>query len=126
MNSEKASAASDHHLRLSRLLKPDPERAILIGDAAVNLFSGFVRDYMARHTNPWNRALHLVGVPLAPIIFLYLLVRGHFAAAAAAFAAGYALQWIGHRIEGNSMWDSLEGKLIKALALPFRLVRSHG
>jgi len=80
----------------------------------------FVREYMARHTNPWNRALHLVGVPLAPIALTYLLVRGRFGLAAGAFTAGYSLQWLGHRIEGNSMWDSLEGKLVKAVAAPFR------
>ncbi len=80
----------------------------------------FVRDYMARHTNPWNRALHLVGVPLAPVLFLYFLARGRWLEAGAAFVVGYTLQWLGHRIEGNSMWDSLEGKLVKALLRPFR------
>jgi hypothetical protein len=84
---------------------------------------GFVRDYMARHRNPWNRALHLVGVPLAPILLVFLLIRGSFVVAAVAFVAGYSLQWIGHRIEGNSMWDSLEGKLVQALAAPFRSLR---
>ena len=86
----------------------------------MRLVSRFVREYMARHTNPWNRALHLVGVPLAPIAFAYLLVRGRFLPAAGAFAAGYSLQWLGHRIEGNSMRDSLEGALVRALAAPFR------
>ena len=80
----------------------------------------FVRDYMARHTNPWNRALHLVGVPLAPVLFLYFLARGRWLEAGAAFVLGYTLQWLGHRIEGNSMWDSLEGMLVKALLRPFR------
>lgn len=80
----------------------------------------FVRDYMARHTNPWNRALHLVGVPLAPILFLFLLALGRWLEAGAAFVVGYTLQWLGHRIEGNSMWDSLEGMLVKALLRPFR------
>jgi nucleoside-diphosphate-sugar epimerase len=75
---------------------------------------------MARHTHPWNRALHLVGVPLAPVVFLYLLARGRWPEAGAAFVLGYSLQWLGHRIEGNSMWDSLEGMLVKALLAPFR------
>jgi nucleoside-diphosphate-sugar epimerase len=75
---------------------------------------------MARHTHPWNRALHLVGVPLAPVLFLYLLARGRWLAAGAAFVVGYTLQWLGHRIEGNSMWDSLEGMLVKAVIAPFR------
>ena len=75
---------------------------------------------MTRHTNPWNRALHLVGVPLAPVLFLVFLALGRFREAAAAFVLGYSLQWLGHRIEGNSMRDSLEGKLVKALLAPFR------
>jgi 2-alkyl-3-oxoalkanoate reductase len=84
----------------------------------------FVRDYMARHTNPWNRALHLVGVPLAPILVVLFLVRGEWREAAAAFVLGYGLQWLGHRMEGNSMWDSLEGMVVKAVLKPFR--RSWG
>ena len=49
----------------------------------------FVRDYMARHTNPWNRALHLVGVPLAPDpLSSYFLARGRWLERpAAAFVA---------------------------------------
>jgi hypothetical protein len=80
---------------------------------------------MARHRNGWNRALHLVGVPLAPILLVAFLVTGRFWLAGAAFLLGYSLQWIGHRIEGNSMWDSLEGHVVRALAAPLRLVRSR-
>ncbi len=80
----------------------------------------FFRDYMVRHSNPWNRALHLVGVPLAPVLFLILLVFGRFREAAAAFVLGYFLQWLGHRIEGDGMWDTFEGKLVKTLLAPFR------
>ena len=85
----------------------------------------FVDDYLARHRNGWNRALHLVGVPLAPILVVVLLVTGRFWLASACFALGYTLQWIGHRIEGNSMWDSFEGQVVRALTAPVRLVRSR-
>ena len=85
----------------------------------------FVTSYMARHRNGWNRALHVVGVPLAPILLVAFLVTGHFWLAAAAFVLGYGLQWIGHRIEGNSMRDSLEGHVVRVLTAPFRLVRSR-
>jgi hypothetical protein len=78
----------------------------------------FLRDYASRHRHPWNRALHVVGVPLAPIGFLYLLVRGELAAAGAAFVAGYTLQWLGHRIEGNEL-----GELILLRNLAGRLRR---
>jgi hypothetical protein len=73
----------------------------------------FFVDYFSRHTNNWNRALHVVGVPLAPFLVLYLLVTGQFLRAAAAFAAGYLLQWIGHTIEGNEVGEVI---LIKWIA----------
>ena len=96
------------------------------GDTRREVGAGaFIRDYSARHENPWNRALHVVGVPLAPVAFVVLLALGEFAWAAAAFVAGYALQWIGHRIERNSMWDSLEGQFMKALVAPFRALRAR-
>ena len=73
----------------------------------------FFVDYFSRHTNNWNRALHVVGVPLAPFLFFYLLVTGQFLRAAVAFATGYLLQWIGHTIEGNEVGEVI---LIKRIA----------
>jgi hypothetical protein len=84
-----------------------------------------VHEYMARHRNGWNRALHVVGVPLAPILFVVFLVTGHFWLAAGAFVLGYGLQWLGHRIEGNGMSDSFEGQIVRALTAPVRMVRSR-
>jgi hypothetical protein len=72
----------------------------------------FFVDYFSRHTNNWNRALHVAGVPLAPFLFLFLLVTGRFGLAAAAFVAGYLLQWIGHAIEGNEVGEVILLKLI--------------
>ena len=65
----------------------------------------FVRDYASRHQHPWSRGLHVVGVPLAPFLFLYLLIQGRFPAAGAAFVAGYSLQWLGHHLEGNEVGE---------------------
>jgi hypothetical protein len=72
----------------------------------------FFADYFSRHTDNWNRALHVIGVPLAPFLFLFLLVTGRFVLAAAAFVVGYLLQWIGHRIEGNEVGEVILLKLI--------------
>jgi hypothetical protein len=72
----------------------------------------YLREYMSNHRNGANRALHVVGVPLAPWGGLYLLVTGRFTAALGALVVGYGLQWIGHRIEGNEMGDL---RLIKQL-----------
>lgn len=73
----------------------------------------FVRDYLSRHRNPWNRALHLVGVPIAPVGSAYLLARGRAGEARNALVVGYALQWLGHRIEGNEVGEWI---LVKSLA----------
>jgi hypothetical protein len=73
----------------------------------------FVRDYLSRHRNPWNRALHLAGIPIAPVGSAYLLARGRAREAGRALAVGYALQWLGHRIEGNEVGEWI---LLKSLA----------
>jgi hypothetical protein len=66
---------------------------------------GPLRRYSARHRNPWNRALHAAGIPLAPVGSAYLLARGRPRAAARYLVLGYALQWLGHRIEGTEVGE---------------------
>ena len=61
--------------------------------------------YMSRHADPWNRALHVVGVPMAPFLGGYLLVRGRVRAGIGMLAGGYALQWLGHRAEGSELGE---------------------
>jgi hypothetical protein len=78
----------------------------------IGLVRDFFVDYLSRHTNNWNRALHVVGVPLAPFLFLGLVVTGRLWQAAAAFVAGYLLQWIGHTIEGNEVGEVILARLI--------------
>jgi hypothetical protein len=73
----------------------------------------FGRDYLARHQDPWNRALHVVGVPLTPFLCLYLLTRRRYLGAGFAFVVGYGLQWLGHVIEGNEVGEwTLARKLV--------------
>lgn len=61
-------------------------------------------DYMARydheHTNAWNKTLHGIGIP---IIFAgtILLILTYWRTGLALFAGGWALLFVGHRIEGN-------------------------
>lgn len=79
----------------------------------MSLVRNFFVDYMSRHTNNWNRAFHVVGVPLAPFLFLYFVVRRRPVEAAATFVVGYLLQAIGHSIEGNEVGEWI---LIKRIA----------
>ena len=83
----------------------------------------FVRGYMSRHANPWCRALHVIGVPLAPWGAIGLLVFGKFGEAIAALIVGYGVQWIGHRIEGNEMGDWAMFKAVVGWSL--RMGRPH-
>ncbi len=63
-----------------------------------------LNDYLAQyeheHTRVWNRILHGVGIP---IIFtgIILLLLTHWRLGLALFLGGWALLFLGHRIEGN-------------------------
>lgn len=70
----------------------------------------FVANYIARHQNRANQALHLVGVPLTFLVSAALLIQREWAWAAVAFVGGYVLQFLGHAIEGN---DAGEMVLLK-------------
>jgi hypothetical protein len=72
----------------------------------------FCRNYLQRHQNRTNQILHLVGVPLTFGVSTACLVNSNWTAAAACFLGGYALQFLGHAIEGN---DAGEVILIKKM-----------
>jgi hypothetical protein len=83
----------------------------------MRLVRNYFVDYFSRHTNNWNRALHVIGVPLAPFLFLYLVVRGQFYQALVAFVVGYFLQWVGHTIEGNEVGEVILARFIARRAV---------
>ena len=72
----------------------------------------FVRNWIERHQHPVSQTLHAVGIPLAFVGLPVLLVLGRYGWAAAAFVAGFALQFLGHAFEGN---DPGEIILVKKL-----------
>jgi len=80
----------------------------------------FLTNYIQRHTHPLNRLLHLVGVPLTFVVTAVLVSRQQepWWWAVASFVGGYALQFLGHAIEGN---DAGEVVLVKRwLGRPYR------
>jgi len=79
----------------------------------------FLINYVQRHTHPLNRLLHLLGVPLTFVVTVVLVVRGDpWWWSVTSFVTGFALQFLGHAIEGN---DSGEAVVIKKLlGLPYR------
>lgn len=70
----------------------------------------FLVNYAARHRHPANIALHVVGLPITFAAPVWLLIVGEPGWAAGAFVGGYALQFLGHAIEGN---DAGETVLVK-------------
>ncbi len=59
-----------------------------------------------RHTHRLSIILHLVGIPLT-IAALPLLVLHFYMWALVLFVSGYALQFLGHAIEGNKSGEQL-------------------
>jgi len=75
--------------------------------AGEKVYSGtraFVIDYIQRHAHPVNAILHLFGVPMA-FTGLFFLLCGRFGSGAALFSAGYFLQYLGHRAQGNEVGE---------------------
>lgn len=72
----------------------------------------FLVNYYERHRHPANIALHAVGLPVTFVLPVILLIRHESSWALVSFLVGYALQFLGHAIEGN---DAGETILIKKL-----------
>ena len=59
-----------------------------------------LRKWLARHRNRTNLLLHAAGIP-ATVTAAPLLLLGHWVLAVGFFLGGYALQLLGHLVEGN-------------------------
>lgn len=62
--------------------------------------------WAVRHTNRLNLALHCIGIPLTVAALPALAFRA-WLPAAGLFVAGYALQFIGHAVEGNKAGEQM-------------------
>src|SRR5436190_2110095 len=80
----------------------------------------FLRNWLERHRHPFNRGIHLIGIPLA-FAGVAMFFTSPWPWALAAFVAGYVLQWFGHRVDSNDV------TALPAPCGPFiRLVRLGG
>jgi hypothetical protein len=64
------------------------------------MLARMLRNWLSRHRNPTNFALHAAGIP-ATIAGVALAITGHWLLAGGMFVGGYALQFIGHVVEQN-------------------------
>lgn len=63
-------------------------------------FAQYMAQYDHEHTNPWNKVLHGIGIPVI-LAGVVLLILTFWRTGLALFAGGWILLFAGHRIEGN-------------------------
>jgi hypothetical protein len=80
-----------------------------------------LKNWRARHRDPFNFWIHLVGIPVA-VAGLFVLLFGWvweipWYWGVAGLVVGYFLQWLGHRAEGNDVgeWAAIK----RLLGLPY-------
>jgi uncharacterized membrane protein YGL010W len=59
----------------------------------------FIESYKAKHRHPLNKLTHSIGIPLIVVSLPLFLLNWRWALLL--FLVGWALQFIGHAIEGN-------------------------
>jgi hypothetical protein len=67
----------------------------------------WLRNWMIRHEHQVSVALHVVGIPACFVAAPILLVMQLWCWAIGVFVGGYALQFIGHAIEGNQSGEEI-------------------
>ena len=83
----------------------------------------WLENWLERHQSRASRVLHAVGIPLAVAALATAAVQlclwrwDLWWRPAALLVAGYALQYIGHRLEGNDMGEAV--LLKKLLGRPY-------
>jgi uncharacterized membrane protein YGL010W len=93
----------------------------------LNLVLRAWRNWRARHRDPFNFAIHMIGIPLAVLGLLAVIASIFYEApwywGVGGLVAGYFLQFVGHRVEGN---DVGEWAAIKTLfGLPCNAIASR-
>ena len=77
------------------------------------LMPTWLKRWLQRHQHPASFWLHVVGIPMALAAVVLALVQLWYALwdlwwrPATLLIAGYLLQWIGHRVEGNDMGEMI-------------------
>ena len=75
-----------------------------IARRAWKLATRALANWRERHQHPFNHAIHMVGIPLTLIGLASLLVLD-WPWSLSLFVLGYALQFIGHWVEGNDVGE---------------------
>ena len=63
-------------------------------------FGDYMVQYDHEHTNPWNKAMHAIGIPII-LAGIILILLTFWRVGLVFFVGGWVLLFAGHRIEGN-------------------------
>ena len=66
-----------------------------------------IKKWRKRHRNPTSFWLHMIGIPVCFVATPILLILHQWWLALAMFVSGYALQFIGHLVEGNRSGEEM-------------------
>src|ERR1043166_7904442 len=75
-------------------------------------------NWLLRHQHPFSFWIHMIGIPMTVVgVALVILYPMDWHWGVGAFVFGYALQYVGHRVEGNDMgeWAGIK----RLLGLPY-------
>ncbi len=83
---------------------PTPRKRFPLARRAWKFAKFALRNWRERHRHPFNFGVHLLGIPMT-LVALGLLPFLAWPQCLCLFAAGYFLQYLGHRIEGNDIGE---------------------
>lgn len=66
-----------------------------------------LHNWLERHKNPTSFWLHMIGIPACFFAAPTFLILGRVGSALAMFVGGYAVQFLGHYIEGNRSGEEM-------------------
>lgn len=72
----------------------------------LNWIRKWIADWRTRHCRKANLLLHAVGIP-ATVAAVPAAILGRWVLAIGLFVGGYALQFLGHLIEGNRSGEEM-------------------
>ena len=78
-----------------------------MSNPALTWLSKWARNWRSRHRNRTSFLLHMVGIPACFLAAPVLLILGYWLLAVVMFVGGYALQFVGHFIEGNRSGEEI-------------------
>ncbi len=81
-------------------------------------FKAPLDSWMSRHRNPISFWLHMAGIPACFIGAPIMLAIEQWLLAGVMFVGGYALQFLGHAIEGNRSGEEMLARRLLRLDTP--------